>query len=80
MDNILTFKPRIKPQLDTLAFLHFGAPQGSWDVNLFKACVDLYRCGLTKEDIEERLTCISGYLDSKDLQLMRSAFKAVEKE
>lgn len=80
MDNILTFKPRAKPQLDTLAFLRFGAPPGSWDVSLFKASADLLRCGLSKESIEDKLTSISGYLDSKDLQLMHSAFKAVEKE
>lgn len=80
MDNILTFKPRVKPQLDTLAFLHFGAPPGSWDVSLFKAAADLLRCGLSKDDIKERLEAISGYLDHKDNQTIASAFRAVEKE
>lgn len=80
MDNILTFRPRIKPQLDTLAFLQFGAPEGQWNIGLFKAAADLYRCGLSKDEIRERLEAISGYLDHKDNQTIASAFRAVEKE
>lgn len=80
MNNIVTLKPRAKPQLDTLAFLHFGAPEGRWSTGLFKAAADLYRCGLSKDEIKERLEAVSGYLDQKDNQTIASAFRAVEKE
>lgn len=79
-DNIITFKPRIKPQLDTLAFLRFGAPAGQWNINLFKAAADLSRCGTPPDKIIEMLESVSGYLDNKDMSIIQSAFKAVEKE
>lgn len=70
----------VKMHLNTMAFLHFGAPPGSWNISLFKAAADLYRCGLSKDEIRERLEAISGYLDHKDNQTIASAFRAVEKE
>jgi hypothetical protein len=80
MDNIITFKPRVRPQLDTLAFLQFGAPPGYWEVSLFKAAADLCRCGMPNDEIIERLEGVSGYLDQKDHQTIQSAFRAVAKE
>lgn len=74
--------PRLatKMHLNTMAFLQFGAPQGSWNINLFKAAADLCRCGLSNEEIIERLEGVSGYLDQKDHQTIQSAFRAVAKE
>ena len=63
-----------------MAFLRFGAPEGQWNIGLFKAAADLSRCGTPPDKIIEMLESVSGYLDSKDTQTIRSALKAVEAE
>lgn len=74
------FRRSTRMRLNTMAFLACGAPEGSWNIELFKAAADLLRCGLPKDEIRERLEGVSGYLDSKDNQTIASAFRAVERE
>lgn len=79
-DTPIRPKAKQRMRLSTMAFLRFGAPEGQWNIGLFKAAADLSRCGTPPDKIIEMLESVSGYLDNKDTQTIRSALKAVEAE
>jgi len=61
----------------TLNFLMSGAPDGQWNLELFKAACDLLGNGYSFDEAVEALEQVTGHLDSKDLATVRSAEKRV---
>lgn len=62
----------------TRFFLHFGAEDGNWNVSLFKAACDLFRCGKTIEQVESMIYNINHLLDKEDKSTIKSAYKKVK--
>jgi hypothetical protein len=59
----------------TKNFLMFGAPVGEWNLSLFKAAADMYRCGFDEDEIVDRMVQITGTLDVADRKTISSAIK-----
>lgn len=81
----LEFEPIGREKLPnrwTRYFLEFGAdtPEGMWNLHLFRAACDLARCGLSKEEVQARLTQVTGYLDRKDVKTIDSAYRTVRRD
>jgi hypothetical protein len=70
-----TFKNPSRLYIGTKNFLMYGAPAGEWNVRLFKAAADMYRCGYNKEEIFEGLLTVTGTLDFGDHKTIESAIK-----
>ncbi len=64
----------------TQYFLGFGAPDGTWNRELFLATLDMARASYTRDEIIERLEAITGHLDKKDMSTIKSAMKIAESE
>lgn len=64
----------------TVYFLAFGAPEGTWNMNLFMSTLDMARAAYEEDEIMERLEAITGHLDKKDLATINSALKAARQE
>lgn len=58
----------------TLEFLIQGAPNGEWNISLFKAAKDWFEQGYEKEEFITRAENIEGWLDESSLKTIASAF------
>lgn len=63
----------------TKYFLAFGAEPGSWNVCMFKAACDMTRAQCTEEEIIDKMTAISGHLDSRDRATIKSGIRAARR-
>lgn len=63
----------------TERFRRYGAPEGSWNVSLFKAVCDMYEAGYSKSEIITMCESITGFLDSKDRSTIDSAINRAKK-
>lgn len=59
----------------TQEFLEGQYEEGTWNIRLFKTCCELFSKGQPFEQVVETCTRITGYLDTKDLNTIRSAFR-----
>lgn len=62
------------PSRWTKYFLAFGAADGDWNNQLFRAACDLTRCGYSLEEIIEKCEGVTGTLDASDRRTIKSAF------
>lgn len=71
---------KLTPSGRTLNFMMFGAGKGEWNNELFIAACDLFRCGLNRDQVENRLRKPTGHLDRFDLRSIDSAETSVMRE
>lgn len=69
-----TFKDDSRLYPSTKNFLG-GAVKENWNISLFKAAADLYRCGFNEEEILNKLLQVTGTLDANDRKTIYSAIK-----
>lgn len=60
----------------TVEFMSKGAEKGEWNTKLFKAAKDLQQQGFSYDETTALLKKPTGYLDSKDLSTIDSAYKS----
>jgi hypothetical protein len=70
-----TFKNPSRLYSSTKNFLISGAPEGEWNINLFKAAANMWGCGYEEDDILNELLNVTGTLDSSDRKTIESAIK-----
>lgn len=72
-------KPKKRRVLGTEArrFLRLGAPEGFWNLQLFKTACEMARCNIEEDEALELVGAINGYLTRSDKRTIRSAYKTV---
>lgn len=64
----------------TRRFLRLGAPEGSWNLELFKAACEMARCNIEEDEALELVEAINGYLTTSDRRTIGSAYKNALRE
>ncbi len=59
----------------TERFLQEGAPDGEWNISLFKAACDTFQKGWTLQEFSEKAEGITGHLDANDRATIQSAWR-----
>lgn len=59
----------------TWEFLEEGAPDGEWNLRLFKAACDVFQKGWALDDFMTKAAAITGHLDQNDQATIRSAYR-----
>lgn len=77
VEKKVQLKPTGRLSAYTHYFLNFGAPNGSWNRQLFISVCDMARNGMDEDTIIEKCRTITGHLDSSDLKTIKSALRAV---
>ncbi|MBC7530080.1 MAG: hypothetical protein H7318_00785 [Oligoflexus sp.] len=63
----------------TWEFLDEGAPEGEWNLRLFKAACDVFQKGWALDDFMTKAAAITGHLDQNDQATIRSAYRRMQR-
>ena len=63
----------------TWEFLEEGAPDGEWNLRLFKAACDVFQMGWALETFMTKAAAITGHLDQSDQATIRSAWRRTQR-
>lgn len=63
----------------TWQFLEDGAPDGEWNLRLFKAACDVFQKGWTLDVFMTKAAAITGHLDQNDQATIRSAWRRTKR-
>lgn len=66
--------------LSTKQFFADGAPDGSWNIELFKAACNATKCGYSEAWIRDSVKKINGVIDNSDISTIKSAIRRVQSD